>query len=65
MADEVDNAQEKTEIGLAEAIRLARLPVLSARSTGRCLYCDDPLGDGIRWCGILCRDSYQKRTGLK
>lgn len=65
MADEVDQAQEKMELGLADAIRRARLPVLSARGTGRCLFCDEPVGDGVRWDSVACRDAYQKMTGLK
>ena len=36
MTDEIDRAQTEFDMGLAEAIRRARLPVLSARGTGRC-----------------------------
>jgi hypothetical protein len=63
--DEIDRAQEKMEIGLAYAIRCARMPVLAAQGTGRCLYCDELVGEGVRWCSISCRDHWQKITGVK
>lgn len=63
--DEVDNAQEKNEIGLADAIRHARLGGPVAVATGRCLYCDEITGDEQRWCDQFCRDSWCKEQGVK
>ena len=65
MADEVDNAQEKAEIGLADAIRHARLGGPVAVATGRCLWCDEITGDTQRWCGAPCRDFWCKERGVK
>lgn len=65
MADEVDLAQEFMELGLADAIRRASTPIFTAKGTGSCLFCKEPVGDGVRWCGVECRDGYQKLTGLK
>ena len=65
MADEVDNAQDKAEIGLADAIRHARAGGPVATATGRCLHCDDITGDEQRWCGPECRDAYCKERGAK
>lgn len=66
MSDEADAAEERMEIGLAYAISLARaatgrVPV----ATGRCLNCDDIVGAEKRWCGVTCRNEWQKQTGVK
>ncbi len=65
MADDVDFAQEKIELGLADAIRHARAPLRRIVATGRCLWCDEMLGDEVRWCGVACRNAWQKQTGVK
>ena len=66
MADEVDLAQEKEEIGLADAIRHARIGGPVALATGSCLYCLEPVPYGHRWCvGGACRDSWCKERGVK
>lgn len=57
MADEVDRASQEVEYSQAEALRLRRPagPV----ANGRCHYCDEPVPDGMRWCGIDCRDAWE------
>ena len=64
MSDEVDNAQEREEIGLAYAIRMASLAPL-VKSTGRCLNCEDQVSPGVRWCSALCRDEHEAVRGLR
>ena len=58
--DEIDNAQDREEIGLADAIRTARQggPVIVA--TGRCLLCDDPVSEHQRWCDAACHSRYMR-----
>lgn len=63
--DEIDQAQEKIEIGLADAIRNARSGKPAAVATGRCLWCDEITSDAQRWCGSSCRDSWCKERGVK
>ena len=63
--DEIDNAQEKMDIGLADAIRAARQPGPVIVVTGRCLLCDEILGDEQRWCDSYCQDRWTKERGLK
>jgi hypothetical protein len=64
--DEIDQAQEKIEIGLEDAIRHARAGGPVAVATGRCLWCDEVLGDGQRWChGCSCRDSWEREQRMK
>ena len=65
MVDDVDQAQEKMDIGLAYAIRMASIQPMAAKGTGRCLYCDECVPEGARWCDCTCRDAFQKTTGVK
>jgi len=30
---------------------------------GRCLHCELPLPDGMRWCDADCRDDWQRERG--
>lgn len=60
MADEVDRAAQEEEMLLAEAIK-ARRPAGPA-PTGRCLWCDEIVGDAMRWCDALCRDEWESLT---
>ena len=63
--DDVDSAQEKTEICLADAIRHARSGGPVAVATGRCLWCDEITGDEQRWCNADCRNLWQRTAGAK
>lgn len=55
--DEADRANDEVERSLAEAARL-RKPT-GPIATGRCLYCDDIVGDTQRWCSVECRDNWE------
>lgn len=63
--DEIDNAQDREEIGLADAIRTARQggPVIVA--TGRCLLCEEPVSEHQRWCDGACHARYVKEKYRK
>lgn len=56
MPDLADLAQLQTE-------RLALLPRPAVKSgpeaTGFCLYCDEPVAPGLRWCNAECRNDWQ------
>lgn len=60
MADICDDAAvlEDFFFKVAQHNRKAMLPPVEA--TGRCLYCDEYLGDGRRWCEASCRDAWEK-----
>ena len=60
MADEVDIANEKNELylAIAQRNRHAFAPVIKA--TGKCLYCDDSVLNGNRWCDVRCRDAWER-----
>jgi hypothetical protein len=55
MSDLADIAQTAMEM-LATAI--PRQPDGPAE-TGRCLWCDEPLPPGKRWCDTDCRDDFE------
>jgi hypothetical protein len=57
MADEVDLAQIQVE-GALKALLKARKPE-GPEATGECLYCQEPLAEGRRWCDAECRDAWQ------
>lgn len=62
--DEADRASQEVERSLQEAIR-ARRPV-GPVATGRCLWCDEIVGDGIRWCpDEECRDLWEQERRMK
>jgi len=56
MPDLADLAQIQTEC-LAE---LPRPPAKAGpEATGYCLYCDEAIAPGLRWCNAECRDGWQ------
>ncbi len=63
--DEIDNAQARDELGLADAIRNARTPGRVIVATGRCLFCDEILDDVMRWCDSYCQNRYFKDQRIR
>ena len=63
MADEVDRAAQEEEMLLAEAIK-ARRPT-GPVPTGRCLWCDEIVGDTMRWCDTECRDQWERAANRR
>ncbi len=57
MSDEIDLAAEREEMDRRMALSTKR-PV-GPTATGRCLYCDEVVGDHLRWCGPECRDQWE------
>ncbi len=58
MADEVDRAAQEEEMLLAKAIK-ARRPA-GPTPTGRCLWCDEIVGDTMRWCSVECARDWER-----
>lgn len=58
--DEIDRADAEVERNLAQALRQRRPagPV----ATGRCLFCDEIVGDQRRWCGVECREAWEREA---
>lgn len=57
MSDNLDVASEREELErtLAQTIRKPEGPI----ATGRCLFCDEIVDDGLRWCDNWCRDDWE------
>lgn len=58
--DDVDKAQHQEDMMLNHYLNNARRQATSALATGECLYCEEPLPPGLRWCGAECRDDWQQ-----
>lgn len=58
--DEMDHAQIKMEIDLANAIRKATEGRKGPIATGRCLYCDEIVDDERRWCDKDCTSAWER-----
>lgn len=57
MGDVLDEAAalEERERSFAQTIRKPEGPL----ATGRCLFCDEIVDDGLRWCDNWCRDDWE------
>ncbi|WP_274585342.1 hypothetical protein V9W64_10550 [Neisseria leonii] len=61
MTDELDLASEREELMRQSALyRQSKAAVREAEPTGSCLYCEEPLSDGLRWCNADCRDDWER-----
>jgi hypothetical protein len=55
--DDADRATPEIERYVLEAARQKRPP--GPVPTGRCLHCDEIVGDDQRWCDAQCRDNWE------
>jgi hypothetical protein len=60
--DECDISSEKQEQLEARKIAEVRAQAnkLEAEPTGSCLWCEEPVAKGHRWCDAQCRDLWQR-----
>lgn len=63
LPDKNDAATETEELFRDLALRY-RAPEAPA-ATGRCLFCDEPLPKGRRFCDAYCRDDYDIRSRVE
>lgn len=62
MSDEVDRANELSEVLLAASIRNASEQLTPKYPPkGRCYNCDEPLAAGHRWCDASCQSDFMHR----
>ena len=63
MNDEVDVAneylQQMIDTAVTNAHNKAETPV---NTTGKCIWCDEPVKDTRRWCSVICRDEYARHA---
>lgn len=66
MADQFDLASEYEELERISCMnRLKSRNQPEAKATGFCLYCEEEVKDGRRWCCPECRDEWEKEQGRK
>ena len=65
MADEIDKANDHAEMMLAKQVEAARQIHKAIEETGKCLFCDEDLEKGKRWCDEGCRDDWQRLEDSK
>lgn len=63
MSDTLDEAAalEERERSFAQTIRKPEGPL----ATGRCLWCDEIVDDGVRWCAVWCRDDWEEAKAVR
>lgn len=57
--DDVDASNERQQREAPLLIEASKKPV-GPVATGRCLYCDEIVGDTMRWCDAGCRDGWSR-----
>ena len=62
--DDADLSQDRAEKEAPHLIAASRKPE-GPTATGRCLYCDEILGDNQRWCDTGCRDGWVREEKLR
>jgi len=60
MADVGDQAHQVSEFFLRTSLADCDRALMVAQATGRCLWCNEPLADGRRWCDAECRDEWER-----
>lgn len=58
MADEIDIANDRAAMDLERALAAAR-GIPGPEATGCCLWCEEPVAEGRRWCNAACRDDWE------
>jgi len=62
-ADQADQAEESLRRALQRSVtNPMRRKTPEANAIGECLWCGEPLGVGMRWCGTECRDDWEKES---
>ena len=60
MSDVFDQASDREQADRDLALQ-GRKPE-GPRATGECLWCDEPVEDGRRWCGAECREKWEAKA---
>lgn len=60
--DAADEADKIVEFALKIQIENSHKHTVEALATGECLFCGEPLPVGMRWCGVECRDDWEREA---
>ena len=58
----IDDSGSDTEEFFNTLARDARRPVPDLKATGFCLWCDEEIDSGRRWCNADCREDYERSS---
>lgn len=61
MADEIDKANDQMEKAMALTMRTVNTEI-KKNTTGKCLWCGEPITDTRRWCSVECRDEQERHN---
>ena len=62
--DDIDRAQQQSELLLEKTINNARQQNRALSPTGFCHYCGETIADDQLFCDVGCRDDYTWRKKL-
>lgn len=66
MSDIIDQAEHQEQMARAIAIKKAQSAVLdTSNPSGKCWQCGEKVDNRRRWCGVECRDMYEKVLNAK
>ena len=58
MADQFDKASDLEQLDRDRSIAIARQQTASPEPTGFCLWCEEPVGKGRRFCDRYCAEDW-------
>lgn len=61
MADVVDKANAWRDLEAELRIKVIRSAGPEVEATGTCLFCDEPVAEGRRWCSAEHRDNWERQ----
>lgn len=63
MSDDIDVANDLLLQMIDAGIKKANGKIKVHNDTGKCLWCEEAVHDGRRWCDADCRNDYEKHNG--
>ena len=65
VADDIDLANEMLDAQISRAVAKASGLEIPINTSGKCLYCQEKVDNGRRWCDAECREYYEQRKNNK
>lgn len=65
MADQFDQASDLEQLDRDRCIAAARVPDPALEATGFCLWCEEVVAPGRRFCDADCRDLWDRDLKLR
>ncbi len=60
--DDADLAGRFDELNIKTSLYASRKDEPQAVAIGICLFCEEPVAEGRRWCDAACRDDWEKEN---